>query len=209
VERIEGYATGTCTPNYVQEKDSPTPTIHGYVRYTCSEQGVMVNLYADEGCASLEDDFSYNIVYVPHSVCATVHHRSRYKDDYRNWTTSAVAQCVAHPHSRHTLLPVPASDAHQYVVAQDYASSDCSDPTLLGDFYATRNNYCHRAFGDAFQSYLVLFPSVYFYQGSYTCEPEYILGSGDFPATCDTVESDPFYYFAQGGVISSSFYLYN
>lgn len=209
VERIEGYATGTCAPNYEQRAGDESPVVYGYVRYTCSEEGVLVSVFADELCESLEDDFSYNIVYVPHSVCATVHHRSKYVNDVRNWTTSAVAQCITQPHTKHTLLPVPAGPTHQYVVAQDYASSDCSDPTLLDDFYATKNNHCHRAFGTHFQSYLMLYPSVYFYEGSYTCEPDYLIGGGEFPADCDTVESDPFYYFAQGGAISSSFFLYN
>ena len=75
-------STGVCLPNYERQaaddgQGESTLQLNGYVQYSCSEEGVLVHLYSDENCESLEDDFSYAIVYVPHSLCATVHH-SRY-----------------------------------------------------------------------------------------------------------------------------------
>ena len=126
--------------------------------------------------------------------------------DHRNWTTSAVAQCAPHSHSASSLLPVPLPSTHlnkpnpnQFVVAKDFASGagDCTNPQLLSDFFATRNSYCHRAFGQsAFQSYLLLYPYVYFYL-DYDCNPDNLIGSSSFPSSCESSEPDPFYYFAQ------------
>ena len=78
VERVEGYSTGVCLPNYERQAaadgQGTSLQLNGYVRYSCSEKGVLVHLFGDENCESIEDDFSYAIVYVPHSLCATVHH---------------------------------------------------------------------------------------------------------------------------------------
>ena len=69
---------GVCLPNYERrataDGQGTSLQLNGYVRYSCSEKGVLVHLYGDENCESTEDDFSYSIVYVPHSLCATVHH---------------------------------------------------------------------------------------------------------------------------------------
>ena len=71
-------STGVCLPNYerpaAEDGQASTLQLNGYVRYSCSEEGVLVHLYNDENCESSEDDFNYAIVYVPHSLCATVHH---------------------------------------------------------------------------------------------------------------------------------------
>ena len=123
-----------------------------------------------------------------------------------------MAQCAPHSHSVSSLLPVPVPttsltsssgtippNPNQFVVAKDFASGagDCSDPQLLSDFFATRNRYCHRAYGQSsFQSYLLLYPYVYFYL-DYDCNPDNLLGSGSFPPVCEATEPDPFYYFAQ------------
>ena len=163
--------------------------------------------------------FLHNTLHLTHDIPPINVFPSIFQGDYRNWTTSALAQCAPHSHSVSSLLPVPLPttqlpsssnnnqpNPNQFVVAKDFASGvgDCNNPQLLSDFFATRNRYCHRAFGQsAFQSYLLLYPYVYFYY-DYDCNPDNLLGSSAFPSSCEASESDPFYYFAQVDIAAVS-----